>query len=300
MKTITHFGGLTIAVTAFTLLAVLPAGCDVIDNPVIDLGISYRGDAAPPIFSALNSGLSHVVIEDFTAHECGNCPPAAVLAEALAEANPERVHVIGVHAGPLAAPQSAPFDTDWTCEEAELWWTQLAFQINPIGRVNRRGGSGAILMPTVWEAEMNLALGEPSSLHLQGMAIVDGVVGGAGSDVHIHVHGSFSADFTGELRLAVLVLESHLIGTQLNYTADPEVVEDYEFNHMLRGSVSGGDGLPWGATGASAGASAGDVLQADYTFGWNAEWMIENCHLLAVATNAEGEIVASLELPWAL
>jgi thiol-disulfide isomerase/thioredoxin len=290
MKTIRHFGELTIAFTVFTLLAVLPAGCDVIDNPVIDLGISYRGDAAPPIFSALNSGLSHVVIEDFTAHECGNCPPAALLAEALAEANPQRVHVIGVHAGPLAAAQDAPFDTDWTCEEAELWWTQLAFQINPIGRVNRRGGSGAILMPTVWEAEMNLALNEPAYLHLQGLAIADG------NDVHVHVHGSFSGGFDSELRLAVLVLESHLIGTQLNYTADPEVVEDYEFNHMLRGSVSGGDGLPWGISGSTV---AGDVLQADYSLAWEDEWTIENCHLLAVVSDESGEVVASFELPWA-
>lgn len=269
-------------------LAIFSSGCDVIDNPVIDLGIGYRGEAPAPIFTALSEGESHVVIEDFTAHECGNCPPAAALAEALAEAHPERVHVIAVHAGPLASIHDEPFDTDWTCAEAELWWTQLAFQINPIGRINRRGGSSAILVPTVWEAEMNLALAEPASLHLQGLAVEDG------NAVHLHVHGSFSNALPGELRLAVLVLESHLIGAQLDYTADPQVVLDYEFNHLLRGSVSGGDGLPW-----TSDAMAGDVLQADYTMDWDPNWTVENSHFLAVVAGPTGEIFASLELPWA-
>ncbi|MDG2426740.1 MAG: Omp28-related outer membrane protein [Flavobacteriales bacterium] len=264
------------------------SGCDVIDNPVIDLGIGYRGEALVPEFSLLTGGPRHVLIEDFTAHECGNCPPAAVVAEALAEGGGGLVHAIAVHAGPLAAVQDAPFDTDWTCEEAELWWSQLGIQVNPIGRVNRRGGSGASLPPTVWEAEMEAALIEPANLHLQGLAVEDG------DDVHVHVHGSFSAAVEGEVRLAVVVLESGLVGAQLNYASDPEVLTDYEFNHMLRGSVSGGDGLPW-----IADASAGDVLQSDYSMVWNPDWSIENCHLLAIATASDGEVLAVLELPWA-
>ena len=94
--------------TALLLLG----GCDVLDDPVIPLTINYRGEAAPPTFDALSSGPQHVLLEDFTAHQCGNCPPAGVLAEQLAEEHDGLVHVLAVHAGSLAAVSDAPFDTD--------------------------------------------------------------------------------------------------------------------------------------------------------------------------------------------
>ena len=79
--------------------ALLLGGCDVLDDPVIPLTINYRGDAAPPSFDAMSTGPQHVLLEDFTAHQCGNCPPAGVLAEQLAEEHEGLVHVLAVHVG---------------------------------------------------------------------------------------------------------------------------------------------------------------------------------------------------------
>ena len=49
------------------------------------------------------------------------------------------IHVLAVHAGSLAAVSDAPFDTDWTTPESNAYWDQMTAQVNPIGRVNRRG-----------------------------------------------------------------------------------------------------------------------------------------------------------------
>ena len=124
-------------------------GCDVLDDPVIPLTINYRGEAEPPSFDALSDGPQHVLLEDFTAHQCGNCPPAGVLAEQIAEDHDGLVHVLAIHAGSLAAVSDAPFDTDWTNDESNAYWDQLAFQVNPIGRVNRRGGPAKSPPPTI-------------------------------------------------------------------------------------------------------------------------------------------------------
>ena len=90
-------------------------------------------------------------------------------------------------------------------------------------------------------------------------------------------------------RLAILFVESHLIGDQLDYNSNPEHITDYEFNHLLRGSVTGAEGLA-----VISDASAGDMFQSDFTFNWNPEWVFENCSVLAVVSDDDGEIINCL------
>ena len=125
------------ALLATTLL--LLGGCDIIDDPVIPLTINYRGEAAPPTFDALSSGPQHVLLEDFTAHQCGNCPPAGVLAEQLAEEHDGLVHVLAVHAGSCRG-QRCPLRYGLDQRRVQCLLGPTRLQVNPIGRVNRRGG----------------------------------------------------------------------------------------------------------------------------------------------------------------
>ena len=273
-----------------TISLLLLGGCDVIEDPVIPLTINYRGEANPPSFDPLSNGDQHVLLEDFTAHQCGNCPPAGALAEQIAQEHDGRVHLLAVHAGSLAAVSDAPFDTDWTNPESNAYWQQLAFQVNPIGRVNRRGGPTEIASPNNWTALVNSELALAPNAHLQGVVIPDPEVN---DDVHIHTHVTFANALSGEVRLALLVSESHLMAAQLNYQSDPEVVEDFEHNHVLRGSLSGADGLV-----IATDPSAGSTIQLNYTLVWDPEWAMENSHILAVLTNANGEVVNCLDLPW--
>ena len=272
------------------LLSFCITGCDVIDDPVIPLTIGYRGEAPAPSFEAMTAGPQHVLLEDFTAHQCGNCPPPGALAEQLSDTHDGRLHVLAVHAGSLAAVSDAPFDTDWTNAEANAYWSQLAFQVNPIGRVNRRGGPTEIVSPNNWSALVDNELGLTPAAHIQGAAIADPNVS---DDVHFHVHTTFSEAITGEVRLALLLSESHLIAAQLDYGNDPEVITDFEHNHMLRGSLSGEDGLV-----IATDPTSGTTVQMDYTMVWPSEWAQENSHILAVLTNAQGEVLNCLDLPW--
>ena len=274
------------------LLLVIAAfsGCDVIEDPVIPLTIGYRGKAEPPAFEPMTDGPQHVLLEDFTAHQCGNCPPAGELAEQLAGDNASLVHPLAIHAGSLAAVSDAPFDTDWTNPEGNLFWDQLAFQVNPIGRVNRRGGPSEVASPNNWPALVSAELALTPAAHLQGVVISDPTVA---DDVHLHTHITFSESVSGDVRLALLLNESHIIAAQLDYGNDPEVIEDFEHNHVLRSSLNGADGLVV-ATDPDAGLS----VQLDYTMVWNPEWMRDNSHVLAVLTNSNGEVLNCLDLPW--
>jgi hypothetical protein len=72
------------------------------------------------------------------------------------------------------------------------------------------------------------------------------------------------------------------------------VVADYEFNHVLRGSVHGALGIGFGD--AASGGAAGDVATQSATFAWNEAWVIENATVLAVVSDANGYVLNVAEI----
>lgn len=272
----------------------LVASCDEIEDPVIPVTTQYLEEVygPAPSFSALPLGdaTKRVLIEDFTAHQCGNCPEAAIIAEDIAENAGGKVSVMAIHAGGLANTDDDHFDTDWTTEEGDLFWNQLDFQANPVGRINRISGVGAFWAPSQWSDLTDNELAQVPKIGLQ--AAHEWVP--SNGHLNLHVHGTFYEGVSGPVQIALLILESHIIDYQLNYAADPELVPDYEFNHMLRGSVHGALGLGFGE--GANGADAGDVAMHSVTFEWNDDWVIENATVLAVVIDGDGYVQNVLEI----
>ena len=276
----------------FLFLAILGLlafpSCDIIDDPIVPFTGGYNSElyGEPPVFPLATTTGKNVLVEDFTAHQCGNCPAAAVIADGLADANPSRVFPMAIHAGNLAFTNEQ-YPMNWTNEDSNTYFYQLEFQANPLGRINRLGGNGNFFSPSEWSSKVASELNAETPLQLQ---IETFWFPGAGDgQLNIHVNGQFSEGFEGECRLAILFLESGIIGDQLDYSSDPEHIEDYEFNHMLRGSVTGAEGLV-----VIDNAEAGEYFQADYTFNWNSEWVFENSSILLVVDDEVGEVVNCL------
>jgi len=273
-----------VAITAFFLYP----SCDIIEDPIIPFSGGYNlalyGE--PPVFTLATTTVKNVLIEDFTAHQCGNCPPAAEIAESLAESNPNRVFPLAIHAGNLAITNDS-YPIDWTNEDGDVFWAQLDFQANPIGRINRIGGPGDFFSPSEWSAEVASELLSETPLQLQIKTFWHPSAGDG--HLNIHINGQFTSNLLGECRLAVLFSESELIGDQLYYGNDPEHITDYQFDHMLRGSVTGADGLV-----VIDDAIQGDEFQSDFTFSWNPEWVFENSSVLVIASSENGEVVNCL------
>ena len=265
-------------------------GCDVIDDPVIPFTINYNeGLYGPaPTFGPPSSTTRNALVEDFTAHQCGNCPSAAIIAEDIANTYGDQVVVMAIHAGSLAEfNDEDPFSTDWTNPTSELYFAQLDFQANPLGRVNRYPTAGTILSPAEWEDKVNNMISQTAPVNLQ--MVVNSHPDN--NHVNIHVNGQFLEDYAEDLKLVVLVLESHLIDYQLDYASDPEIIPDYEFNHVLRGSVNGPDGLDFASNGAS-----GDEIQKDYTYVWNSEWSLDNSTIVAFVYDPDtGEVIQATQ-----
>ena len=261
--------------------------CDVIDDPVIPFSIGYRSDlyGPAPEFGVAPTTTVNVLLEDFTAHQCGNCPDAGLIADAIYESNPDEVVLLAIHAGSLAVTnEEAPFDTDWTTPESEFYWEQLDFQANPLGRINRSGGPGNFYSPSTWEDNVNQVLGSTAAVNLQ----IEANYQSENNHLNVHVNGQFASNYDNGTHLVVLIAESELYDYQLWYGQDPSTVPDYHFKHILRGSVSGPSGLSFN----TEAVSSGEEIQKDYTIDWNSNWIAENCEVIAfVIDDQSGEVL---------
>ena len=282
----------------FGAISITLFGCDVIEFPVIDFGASYDAGTygPPPTFDLASDDMIQqtVIIEDFTGHDCGNCPRAAIVAEDLKAANPEQVFVLAIHAGNLAAPTDE-YPEDFTNEAGEVWFDQLDLPFNPVGRVNRFPDWNTSVFDPEWPelVDEQLDMAPIAVLQLQAEYHSNN------NELNVHAFTEFVADYEGNTNVVLIVTESGLVGTQLNYLLedDPETVEneqkveDYEFEHVMRDVVN----TTFGLTAINA-PKSGDTNTQSYTYSWNSEWAIDHSSVIAICFDADtGQVLGVTE-----
>jgi hypothetical protein len=222
-------------------LTLLFGSCDRIDNPVTVAKNKYREDLYGPApgFSAVTVAEKNVLFEEFTGHLCGFCPPSTYLALELDSTLGERMVTVAIHAGSLAATGGTLFTTDYTTPAGNLYWAQLNGGFNPTARIDRLGGLSSYeyldpANPSSWQNivtnQMNAAT--PVALHAQCEYVE------ADNVFNIHMNSQFLQEYTGNVNLVVLLVESHLVSPQEDYSQTPSEIEEYEHEHVLRTNVS--------------------------------------------------------------
>lgn len=276
---------------SFVLLATI-SSCDIIDHPIIDYGIGYREDlyGPAPIFEPVTgngSGMRNVLLEDFTGHVCGNCPAAHEEAEAILVEQGNRVAVVSIHAGELAEPTPPDYLAEYRIAEGEFYFSQLAFQVNPIGRLNRVGGPSAIWNYGQWATEIESQLMESAKVGLQMEIGIDTIIG----NLNIHVFQEWFQNVSGEHQLVIFITESNVISPQLEYLPEPYMHEFYNHKHILRATVSGAAGLV-----TAQNPTIGQNELTSYTYEWNNNWDWHNCSVVAfVVDGTNGEVLNVIE-----
>ncbi|MDZ4750367.1 MAG: Omp28-related outer membrane protein [Flavobacteriales bacterium] len=273
----------------YFVLFTMITSCDIIDNPIVDYGIGYREDlyGSAPTFGPATNSWRNVLLEDFTGHDCGNCPDAHVVADEILANNPGRVAVVSIHAGPLAEPLLPDFPNDYRTTEGEFYFAQLSFQVNPIGRVSREGGASNIWSHAQWTAEAINQMNDAPAVVLQMELDMDTVLG----NLNIHVYDQWLQASSGNQNLVLLITEGPIIGPQLEYTPEAIIHEDYEHKHMLRAAISGPDGLS-----IANSPVQGEAGTSSYTYEWNSNWKWGKSYVVAFVVNASnGEVLNVIE-----
>jgi hypothetical protein len=226
---------------------VIMSSCDKISNPIIPKPLP---PPPPPIShsvtktNALYNNYRKFLLEDYTGHRCPNCPQAAlIIKNTLTPRYQDTLVVVAVHAGDLSEPFGAYKTQDFRTDAGITWNGNTGFSINlwPTGMINRKNynSNGLTMGPTKWSTVSALAVKDPFIVKLNLKTEYDTV----SRVLNTYVKANFKTGYPNNTKVVVVYTQDAVVGKQDD---NGKEVEEYEFEHMLRGTINGtwGTDLP--------------------------------------------------------
>jgi len=272
MKTIFKSGFLVL------LISFLNA-CDYVDRDVV-ANYGKEDTAAPDTTGGADSvetRIRKVLIEDFTGHQCPNCPKAADEIKVLEELYGDKVVAMALHVSTtFAEPVPPTFPADYrTTEGTEI---DNFFKISaaglPKGMINRRGYQGNHIIPyQSWSSEVSSIINTP----LDAWISMDNTFDAQLNKVTTNLKIDFESSITDEIKLCVFLVQDSIISPQKDASAPGGKIIDYVHKHMLRKGLTPafGESIVINPTAASP------VIAKTYSLVMLPEWLPEHCKIIA-------------------
>jgi hypothetical protein len=214
------------------VLSILFIKCDKVKTPRIVKNTAVGSNFVVNDNSSVANSRKFM-LEDFTGMRCTNCPAAALTAHGLAVQYSNKIIVIAVHANHFAKPYGE-YTADYRCDAGEAWYTFLGISSNPLGLINRKNysGNGQILSPTAWPSVAAIAATDPFVVKLKVKTSYDTTV----KALNTEIKATFNTTYTNTVKITAILIEDGIVGKQLD---NGIVIDEYEFEHVLRGSING-------------------------------------------------------------
>jgi len=253
------------------------AGCDEIDPPYMTNVDGHHG----------NDGARTVLLEEFTGHQCPNCPEGSQIAHQLAEHYGNRLVIVSVHAGWFASPAPPLFEYNFRTSAGNDLHDYFGVAHYPVGMVSRKPFEGSMLMaPSAWAEAIERLIHTNADFELRLTSQY------RETDRMLEVSADVAAlsDSGCPYRISVCLTESGIIKPQRTNNPDyPDgVIADYEHNHVLRACING----TWGEPLNEGPILAGDRLEHSYTISVDEEWEPGNLTVVAYIHHADTYEVA--------
>ena len=213
-----------------------------------------------PFLASTTQEKKSVLIEMFTGVRCGYCPDGAVRAKAVADNNPGKVAVIGVHTGSYGAPQAgwANFNTDFGAALA----TKALVSGFPAGQVNRVLCSELGVPP---QRTGGYAMSRGSYATAAGVILLQDAPVNIGSkaaynpstrELRVKVDIYYVSEVSGSQSINVALVQDGIVAKQSGGG------DSYVHNNVLRHLLTG----QWGDVISTTGQAAGSKIRKTYTY----------------------------------
>jgi hypothetical protein len=190
-----------------------------------------------------------VFLEDFTGHQCGNCPFAGDEAKRLEKKYEGKVVVMAVHCGFYARVDANPNSVKYKADFRTPVGNSIDALVGassaglPKGVVQRKAFEGtskiSLLSHSDWDGKIFGLLNEPPS----GIGINLKPIVSSGL-IQLRVKVGFQKPYTGKINQAVYLVEDSIISWQKKYPVPGQSIDIENYNHMhiLRGGLLPVDG----------------------------------------------------------
>lgn len=230
-----------------------------------------------------------ILLEDFTAHKCPNCPGAAATAQQLKERYGENLIIISVHAGGLAdADPYGPWAYDFTTPEGDdLYNTYEIGNSIPKGLINRTqwGTANFVLSPGNWGPRIESIKKTPAQLLLE----IHNTFSAADSTVTSNIECNVIKQIQGAFKITACITEDSIIKPQ---EYQDSVSYKYVHRHVLRSAMNG----IWGDNLFSGNIPAGSEFTKTFSKKLTADSNPDHCSVVVYIYNtATNEIIQAEE-----
>ncbi len=208
------------------------------------------------VFVNQNPANKVVVLEEFTAINCGYCPQGHAIAESIRSSNPDSVIIVNLHTGHLAAPSAG--EPDFRTSYGGAIASQSSLTGYPAATVNRHVfsglsmSSGGTAMPRPnWTQASNIIFPQASYVNVAVRCTVDVQTRIASIHAQAYYTGN-SPQSTNKITLALL--QDKTYGPQAGGSTP------YEHNHRLVDMLAG----QWGVD--ISNTSTGSLYDSVFTY----------------------------------
>ena len=249
-----------VILNSLLILALLIQSCDKVKNPypkqyvdidttlIFGMNLENYKNTLWPTFSNNTNTNVNVLIEDFTGHQCVNCPNAALAAEAIESANPDRVFIASIHSGANGPTyfqdfEYAPFTTNFTNAEGLTISKEITdggFSGNPSGTNNRKNFGGFKFQNFgSWSSNVSSILtANDLKVNLQSKLNYFPQTRG----VLLHTEIELKQSVANDLYQVVYVIEDTLVSPQsvpANWNIPGNIDYNYVHRDIMRGCIDG-------------------------------------------------------------
>jgi len=238
--------------------------CDIIKEPYLET------ESSP------DNNIRKVVLEEYTGHQCPNCPAGAALARKLQEFYGDKCIIISYHSG-FYARTSISFPVDYRTTEGSELDAFFKVQFYPSGMVNRAKINNTVLFgPVDWSEIMASHIRNKPDVSIE----ITSEYTESGRSLHARVKVNTLRDLSYKSCLCVYLTEDNLVSSQ-SISGDPSYpsgfIPDYRHMHVFRTSLNG----VWGETVFEAGSSVSVENIFSYNKILDEKYNPENCNIVA-------------------
>ena len=232
-----------------TFLAFAIASCDKVDGPYKEPKIVVPPDTtninpSPTDTSVIFDTYRKVLVEDYTGHQCGNCPEAAKKLEEIITVYGKKVVPLAIHAGFFSETAPVKYTRNFKTPigNAIDAYFGISNAGNPNGMINRKGWltTSHIINLNAWEGKVSNYSNESPDALIGIKNSYDNTT----KNIVTKVYTKFKNSLVGNFKLCVFLTEDSIIGPQKDYSLTPDYNNNYIFEHVLRASFVADN--PWG------------------------------------------------------
>jgi len=268
------------------LILLLFASCDITEVSYDDLyftsdTISNETNTEDSVEVAIRK----ILIMDFTAHKCSNCPDAHEIINQLKSIHGEKIVPMAIHVTPLAnTDPNNGYTTDFKTETGNEIYFEFQIKIIPNGLINSFQKS-SMTSSSAWAEQIDDYIETEPELKIE----IENTYNSGNKTLEVKVKNTTLTDINADLKLVVYLLESKIIAKQAT-TEEP--IEDYEHNHVLRKGITETFGIPIFSNPTASNTE--DTKTFNITL--NTDWVAENCEVVAFVYNNDTKEVINCQV----